>query len=333
MKAPPGKTTRPRPASWEDLVRDPLPHRVMAPAGRKRRAFSTLRTVGCIAILCTAAWAGFELYRMWESNPARIKAPAQGEPLKTIAFQTNGVLDRAWAGRTLAIPPGTGMMALDLFLLRDRLLATGQVRAAVLARNFPDTLSVVIEERDPVARIVAREPGGAPETFLVDRIGTVYSGINYPDALVSSLPYLADVRLRRVENGNGFAPVEGMETVSNLIGTARAYIPALFSRWHSISLARLAPDGVLVVRSADVETLIFGTRDDFFKQVAQLDFIVDESRAQSGIGPIKIVDLSVGRTVSGTQIPVTYGAAPLVPGQARRSPAPARAGEGYVFQP
>lgn len=314
-------------------MRDPLPSRVMAPAGRKRRAFSTLRTVGGIAILCAAAWAGFELYRMWEANPARIKAPAQGGPLKAIAFQTNGVLDHAWAGRALAIPPGTGMMALDLFLLRDRLLDTGQVRAAVLARDFPDTLSVVIEERDPIARIVAGEPGGEPETFLVDRAGIVYRGINYPRTLVASLPYLAGVRLRRAENGGGFAPVEGMETVASLIGTARAYIPALFSRWHSISLARLAPDGVLVVRSADVETLIFGTRDDFFKQVAQLDFIMDESRAQSGIGPIKLVDLSVGRTVSGMQIPVTYGAAPPVPGQARRAPPPARAGEGYVFQP
>lgn len=309
-------------------MRDPLPRRVMAPAGRKRRAFSTLRTVGGIAILCAATWAGFELYRMWEANPARIKAPAQSGPLKTITFQTNGVLDRAWAGRTLAIPPGTGMMALDLFSLRDRLLASGQVRAAVLAREFPDTLSVVVEERDPVARIVASEPGGAPETFLVDRAGIVYPGINYPRSLVTTLPYLAGVRLRRVENGAGFAPVEGMETVANLIGTARAYIPALFSRWHSISLARLAPDGVLVVRSADVETLVFGTRDDFFKQVAQLDFIVDESRAQSGIGPIKMIDLSIGRTVSGTQIPVTYGAAPPVPGQARRAPAPARAREG-----
>ncbi len=333
MKAPPGKITRQRPASWEDLARAPLPRQVMAPAGRKRRAFSTLKTVGCIAILCTAAWAAFEIYRAWEADPARIKAPAQGEPLKTIMFQTNGVLDHAWARRTLSIPPGTGMMALDLFSLRDRLLAVGQVRTAVLARNFPDTLSVVIEERDPVARIVARDPAGATGAFLVDRTGVVYQGINYKEGLVASLPYLADVRLRRAENGGGFAPVEGMETVANLIGTARAYIPALFSRWHSISLARLAPDGVLVVRSADVETLIFGTRDDFFKQVAQLDYIVDESRAQAGSGPIKIVDLSVGRTVSGTQIPVTYGATPPVPGQARRAPASPRAADGYVFQP
>src|SRR5690606_18558602 len=108
----------------------------------------------------------------------------------------------------------------------------------------------------------------------------------------------------------GFAPIEGMETVSDLLLTARANTPDLYSGWRSVSLARLRSDGVLVVRSTEVPEITFGTRDDFYKQLAQLDLIVDRTRQRADGRTLASVNLSVGHSANGVLVPVVYAEPP-----------------------
>jgi cell division protein FtsQ len=225
-------------------------------------------------------------------------------------------------------------MELDLYALRERLLAHPQVRTAVLARRFPDKLSVVLEERMPVARVRVPEADGQLQDYLVARDGIAFPGINFTADRTDLLPYLDGIKLRRADKG--FAPIEGMETVSDLLGTARANTFDLYSRWRTVSLARLATDGVLVVRSADIPEITFGTRDDFLKQLAQLDLIIDRTRMQPDGRTLASVNLAVGLSANGILVPVVYAppesaaaqpaASSPAAGAARPEPAP-------LFQP
>ncbi len=289
--------------SWRDIHQDIAP-RSMSGEGRKRLAFSTLKTIGIIAIVCTSLWGGYELFLLWQHDPVTLKAPVKNSPVREIVLQSDGPLDHAWVSRTLDLPKGIDMMELDLYALRERLLAHGQVRTAVLARKFPDKLSVVLEERMPVARVRVPSLDGSLTDYFVARDGFVFSGINFTADRTDLLPYLDGLKLKRT--AKGFSPVEGMETVSDLLGTARINAFELYSRWRIVSLARLAVDGVIVVRSTDVPEITFGTRDDFLKQLAQLDLIIDRTRAQPDGRTLASVNLSVGLSANGILVPVVY---------------------------
>lgn len=302
-----------RTRTWRDIQQEVAP-RSMSREGKKRHRLASLRVFLCLILVGAAGWGGYEIWKTTRQSPTGLAAASQSEPLREILLKTDGVLDLARVESVLGIPSGTPLMNLDLAALHRALLASGQVRTAVLARQFPDKLSVVIEERTPVLRVVVRGDDGKPSALLVARDGTVYPGHGYDHALVASLPYLDGVRLVRA--ASGYQPVRGMETVADLLGTALSGAPALYRDFQVVSLARFAADGEIVVKTSQVESVTFGTREDFYRQLAKLDLILEEMRRPSGAPPIRAINLAVG----GRQVPVSLADASPSPSAAVRQP-------------
>ena len=291
--------TIPQVRTWRDIQQAIAP-KAMSSEGRKRLQVATVKTVGVVLALSLAGWGVYEAMRTWEKNPIAIKSPVKSAPVKYVDSRSDGVLDKGWVTRTLALPKTAGLMELDLYALRTRLLESGQVRTAVLTRKFPETLVVMIEERTPVARVRAQVGAAAAKDMLVARDGIIYEGVSYDAALINTLPFLADLPLKLTQGR--FQPIEGMDKVAELLSTAHVNIPALYSGWYVVSLARYALDGEIIVRSKDVKEITFGTREsDFFKQIAQLDLIVEEGHVQAD-HPALSINLAVG----GAQVPVVF---------------------------
>jgi hypothetical protein len=289
-------TTTPFARTWQDISQSVNP-RAMSKVSRQRRLVYTLKFAGMAGVLAVIVWGTIQIAETMGSSPNKLGLAESGPPLKDIALTTDGVLDHTWAERTLTLPKNATLMSLDLYALRTRLLANGQVKAAVLTRNFPSTLAVTIQERSPMARIQVQVGDAPPRAFLVARDGVVFDGKNYAPALLGTLPWLDGVKL--VHAGDGFAPIDGMDTVADLLATARNQAEHLYRTFEVISLARLASDGELVVRSKDIPEITFNTRDDFFRQLARLDYVLDLARAQPD-KPLKSIDLA-----NGLQVPVT----------------------------
>ncbi|HXB02601.1 MAG TPA: FtsQ-type POTRA domain-containing protein [Opitutaceae bacterium] len=289
-------TATPFARTWQDINQSVNP-RAMSKVSRQRRLVYTLKFAGIAGVLAIIVWGTVEIAETMGSNPNKLGLAESGPPLKDIALTTDGVLDHTWAERTLTLPKNATLMSLDLYALRTRLLAHGQVKAAVLTRNFPSTLAVAIQERSPVARVQVQVGDASPRALLVARDGVVFDGKNYDPALLGTLPWLDGVKLVHV--GDGFAPIDGMDAVADLLATARNQAEHLYRTFEVISLARLASDGELVVRSKDIPEITFNTRDDFFRQLARLDYVLDLARAQPD-KPLKSIDLA-----NGLQVPVT----------------------------
>jgi cell division protein FtsQ len=222
--------------------------------------------------------------------------------VRDVVLITDGVLSHQWAAQQLALPKGVSLMAIDLPSLRDKLLKCGQVRVAVLTRSFPDTLVVTLQERTPVARLQASEGlGSTPRQLFVAKDGVVYDGIGYDKQLVASLPWLDGIRL--VKSGTGFAPIPGMAEVSALLSTAQLQAPHLYRGWLVVSLARLEEADEIQVKAQEVPQIIFSRKRDFFKQIAQLDYVLDASHVVSEPG-LQTVNL----TIEG-QVPVRLSGA------------------------
>jgi cell division protein FtsQ len=207
------------------------------------------------------------------------------------------VLSQDWVKQTLDLPNNIGLMELDLCSLRARLLDHQQVKSAVLKREFPDTLRVVLQERFPVVRLKARLNGPDVRDFLVAQDGTVFAGHEFEQMETRRLPWLGGVRL--VRHGDGFAQLSGIDRVADLLSTARSNTPKVYDTWRVVSLERMARDGQIIVQSSQVPEIIFGLREDFFTQLARLDLILEETMERN-IPVMKSIDLSVGAR----QVPV-----------------------------
>ncbi|HVU23517.1 MAG TPA: FtsQ-type POTRA domain-containing protein [Opitutus sp.] len=291
--------------SWREIPQQVKP-RAMSREGRRRVAWSATKTVAAIVILGGLTWGGVQIAAMLQGNAQKIAAAGEAHPVKDVVLLTDGVLDQRWLVRTLALPKAATLMQLDLYQLRSRLTASGQVRAATLTRTFPATLTVTLTENSPVARVMAQDGSEPPHMLLVARDGTVFAGEGFDPEMIETLPWLDGVALTR--RGQGFAPIAGMEKAADLLGKAKLETEPLYRTWHVVSLARLESDREIVVQAQDGTKIVFGTAADFFPQLARLDALLDAARAHTS-QPIREINLAIG-----AQVPVAFADAKPVPG-------------------
>lgn len=291
------------PRSWRTIRQDVTP-RAMSARGRRRRQLAWLKAAALAAGIGLSVWGVFAMVHTWENDRAAIASAVKSEPVRDIVVVTDGVLGKEWATSVLALPRQTTLMALDLAALREKLITFGQVRVAVLTRNFPDTLVVNLQERTPVARLQV-EDGLEKKQLLVAKDGVVYEGVAYDKALLASLPWLDGFRLRRSYDGKSYAPIEGMKAVSELLSTAQLQAPHLYREWLFVSLARLASHDEISVKAQDIAEIVFSAKQDYFRQIAQLDYIIDETKRTLADPQLQSVNLALG-----PQVPVKLAKTP-----------------------
>ena len=273
--------------------------------------------VGALVIGC-GAWGAWEVSAVLR-DPLAMPDGAKADPIRSLVLVTDGVLDKGWLARTLAIAPNATLMGTDLMQLRARVLSDPQVASASVSRNFPDTLTVRISERSPVARLMAQTGGAEPLMLLVARDGVAFRGTGFDPAMVESLPWLDGVRLAR--RGERLAPIEGMAAVADLLASAKLEAENLYRSWQVVSVARLASDSQIEVRTRDGLRVVFGTTEDYLRQIARLDLLMDESTDPTR--PLRAVDLSLG-----AQVPVAYGTAAPTIGERPAAPPARTAAQG-----
>jgi len=275
MKTSTAQIAEPPGRSWR-TIRQEVSAPAMSRKGRQRQMGGWLK----IGLLSTATvLAGIGIYALvdaWATDRTALTTAVHSAPVRDVVLITDGVLTQKWTTGVLALPKPASLMALDLPALRDKLLAHGQVRSAVLTRNFPDTLVVTLQERSPVVRVQVSEGLGSTKVLLVAKDGVVYEGLNYDKPLLASLPWLDGVRL--VKTAKGYEPIAGMADVSALLSTAQLQAPHLYRGWLIVSLARLAGSDEIVVKAREVPQIVFSRKRDFFKQVAQLDYVIDAAQ-------------------------------------------------------
>lgn len=311
----------PETRSWRDIPQQVKP-RAMSREGKRRLSLKMFRVCAGLAAGSLVCWGGWEV-AMVLRDPAALPDEARSDKIKSLVLATDGVLDKQWLTRTLALPARTTLMEVDLMALRARLMADPQVMSATLTRNFPDTLSVRLSERTPIVRVAPQADPSATGPLLVARDGVVYQGSGYDPAMIETLPWLDGAKIE-AKSGR-FQPVMGMAAVADLLGSAKLEAEALYRTWDVVSVARLASDRVVEVHTRTGAKVIFGTAEDYLRQIARLDLLLDSSNDPSR--PISTVDLSLG-----AQVPVTYGkATPMLTDRPAPRAVPVGPGPGPVI--
>ncbi len=288
-------TTENEERSWRELDQKINP-RTLSAQGRKRFALAAVQYAMVAFLVGVAGWGAYEIFDS-SSGGSSLSDLTQAAPLREVVLvnDADGVLDQNWLERVIDVRLGTPLMEVDLHALRARLLATPQVRAVELRRDFPGTLTIALRERIPVARIHVRERTGRTGTLLVSSDGVVFAGQGYDSARLSYLPFLDGVRLSRNGHG-GYRPLAGMDDVADLLQSVQNSAPQLFADWKVVNLSRLSLYDEIIVKSRTIPEIVLSRRMDFTQQLARLDYIADYARTRPE-AVVQRVDLSLGSDV------------------------------------
>ncbi len=276
---------------WRDIPQ-PVQPRTMSRGGRWRLVWSGLRVLGGAGFVCGLALAGWMIVGAMAESSRSLPDSARAVPIRAPEVRTDGVLPPLWVSTVLAVRPNAALMELDLEQLRRRLLSAPQVLTATLTRSFPDRLIVTLSERTPVARVMA-EVDGETRALLVAKDGVMFVGEGHDPVAVAALPLIEGATLRKL--GDSYLPIEGMGAAAELLMRAQLEADHLYRTWRSVSLARLASDRELEVRTITGLKVVFNANADYFRQLAKLDYLWEKV---AGVPVVQArIDLSLGREV------------------------------------
>ena len=276
--------------TWKDIDQNVKP-RSMSSEARRRiwwgRGKVALASVAALGVVAAVVYFASSI----RSVPELLSKAGESLPLNYVEVQSDGGLDRAWAMERLSLGRDANLLSIDVDAIKRSFEAVGQVRSASVTRQFPDTLRIAIQERRPIARIMAQRSSGERLELLADEEGHVFECESIDVALLRSLPYLDGVALKR--EGEGFARIEGMEKVAKLLGEARLIAPHLYRNWQIVSL-KDAPN--ITVKGRRVKEISFDADLDLRGQLARLDYIIDFYRGRL-LSELAHVDLTLGDQV------------------------------------
>src|SRR5690606_13617764 len=122
--------------------------------------------------------------------PDLLTRAGEALPIETVSVESDGVITTDWTLRYLEWQDGRNLLDVDIADIKSRLERVGQIRSAQVERVFPDELRIRVEERAPVARILAQRASGEKLVLYVDAEGEVFEGIELTRAMTRYLPLL-----------------------------------------------------------------------------------------------------------------------------------------------
>lgn len=278
--------------SWRGIKQDGKLSSTSAAARQKRFRQWGRWTLWGLAALVLLSGLVYALYFSGKQLAKLNPAPVQNH-LARVEFTSDGVLNRGWFLANHPIPERTPTLGYDIFGLKARLEAHGQIMRAEVSVAQPSTLIVRVEERVPIMRARVRGLDGNPVVVLVAADGSVFRGEGYPSETLRRLPGLADVT--PVWRDGEIQPFAGVEVVAELLEFARFQFPALYADWQWVSFARLqgdtdAPDALITIKSRLADRIVFAPHS-FDPQLRKLNEVVQVAREENVSRLLKI-DLS-----------------------------------------
>lgn len=288
-----GSTSAAGEQSWRALAGSRKSNRIKSPQARKRRQMQLLKLFtlffSCLVLLAGIVWAVIAFKN--RDEPIQIATPSK--PVEKIIFDTDGVLPDSWLGTVIELRRDTTMMEVDIYAMKQKLEAHGQVKSASVEREFPNALKIQVKEHEPVMRMRAMGPSGQIELRIVARDGSIYKGVGYPKATLRKLPFVVPYR----HADGGVKPMRGIEVVARLLEETRRTQPNFFKTWQWVSLEHYSgdpdmPGEVIEVHTSMVPRIIFGLNTDFAQQLDRLAVVLNYVQSR-GNPALKRIDLSL----------------------------------------
>jgi cell division protein FtsQ len=230
--------------------------------------------------------------------------------VRNIDVTTDGKLNRDAILKTAEISEGVNIFQVNLLQLQERLRSLPQVEESRVQRVLPNKLVISIQERRPVAWVVASD--GVPPTFenafLVDRRGIVLKPKGSAPEY-AGLPVILGVETSSLVAGQALDKEEVKAALQLLRNAAEILQTRL--QIQSIDVSK---EYCLIVTDKQRSVLTFGT-DDLVLQLKRLERLMNYCEKNSK--ELQTVNLLVQRN-----IPVTFVQSTALEPEAGPTPSP-----------
>lgn len=208
--------------------------------------------------------------------------------LKNINITSDGRLSSEFFCERAGLHPGLNLFSIDLDMLRKKFEEVPLVESVTIFRQLPDTLTVNITERVPVAQ-VRWNPRALP--FLLDRYGVVLPMTKSGQAL----PLIEGLKLEKIRPGDrverpGISQCLELQIAADQLGLGSQVSFASFDIRY--------PDFVTAIVNGDT-TVRFpqhSAREKLIRLVSVMQLAKEQGRH------VKTIDL----TPDGRNVPVTF---------------------------
>lgn len=169
-----------------------------------------------VACLCISAPIGIK------ATYEAIFFENKGFVLQQLNIQTDGVLRSHQVTEVANVVVGMQLLDLDLKQIRERIEKLPVVEEAIVSREMPDKLHVIVKERIPIAWVscppLGVRPGDMERGFLIDASGIAFRCLDLTNE-VAQLPVIEMFSMPEPVEGEELK-VEGISSALRLIASA-----------------------------------------------------------------------------------------------------------------
>ena len=208
-------------------------------------------------------------------------AVTQSDYFQTQAIRVTGNarLSAEMVIRQANLAPGDNLLAVNLHLVRKRLLAHAWIAAARVSREIPETIVIDIREHTPLAVV------DLGRRFLINTDGRIFKELESDDP--QNLPVVTGITYTDISLGDD-ALTPAMQAVVAVLGISQK--PHVALPYDGVEgLAYDAELGVTLIGDKRSYRLGFG---DFEAKYQRLDRLVDQLKTNTQWQNYKIVDVN-----------------------------------------
>lgn len=197
-----------------------------------------------------------------------------------VVVEGTKILSQEEIVRMMNLPPRASMYDLDLTAIQKNILANAFVKSAVVQRDAPSQLRVIIEERIPAALLAGSE------SYYIDNEGIVLpylvSSETYDIPVISGVDSVAQIKTgRKIVN-------DDIREALNIIAAARAVSDETF---HSISEIRLRKGHDIVCYSFDSGVPIIFGKGNVVEKIVKLDSFREKFLKEMDTRTLRYIDI------------------------------------------
>lgn len=288
------------PVSWRSLKPSSSRKSSSRIVVRKRLIMTGRFLVGGTLLLVSGFLLSFHLNKSSAHVVGQSDYTGPSRPIDRVVFRSDGALNHKWFLNWMGPIRGISLAEINLKKLQNNLLEEDQILSAKVKRNFPSTLEISIQEREPLLVLRLRDNKVKFRDWLVSADGFLYEGDQYTPSMLRLLPSLQvpSQMIKRNEDNQGYKKLKDIPVVAPLLELARSEYPEIYRDWTVVSYHRPSdkdPGANITIQSKRVGNIRFHP-SGYASQLKRLRYLLDEPKF-SQASFIRSIDLSHGRSV------------------------------------
>ena len=218
--------------SWKALSQD-VGETPVTPQARRRRWLPVMKGLALCGFAAGVVYGGLQVKDSFGAvKRSVVSGIGEDALIGEVNFQTDGVLDESFVKQYLDLYEGIPLMDADIFEIKERLEAMGQIRTARVERSIANaTISIFVSERRPVFKMLVQANSGN-ELQLVDADGVSFRGKGFTRNTLLRLPAIGGVSLQ--SEAGEYLPIPEVGELNHVQRTVRDLVPQWFAGLSSI---------------------------------------------------------------------------------------------------